>query len=85
MQAGLTPIEALEAAIRNPAQYLGIPASSGTVDTGQRADLVLLNANPLDDIRNTRNMSAAVLKGGLIDSKERAATLQQVEAQWKAR
>ncbi len=83
VQAGLTPMEALQTATKNPAQYLGILPSSGTVETGKRADLVLLEANPLDDIRNTRNISAIIVKGRFVDGGERAKLLQQVETQWK--
>jgi imidazolonepropionase-like amidohydrolase len=79
VQAGLTPMEALQTATRNPAQYLGILASSGTIEIGKRADLVLLDANPLDDIHNTRKISAIVVNGKLIDSDARETLLRQVE------
>jgi imidazolonepropionase-like amidohydrolase len=50
--AGLTPFEALQAGTRNPAIALGVPESFGTVEVGRRADLLLLDADPLADIRN---------------------------------
>jgi imidazolonepropionase-like amidohydrolase len=65
VDAGLTPMEALQAATRNPARFLGIEA--GTVEPGKAANLVLLDANPLDDIRNTRRIHAVVLGGKLFD------------------
>lgn len=63
VDAGLPPYAALEAATRNPAEWLGTLAESGTVEPGKRADLVLLDANPLDDIRNTRRI-AGVMRAG---------------------
>jgi imidazolonepropionase-like amidohydrolase len=62
VQAGFTPLEALQTATRNPGQYLGL-ADTGTVEKGKRADLVLLDANPLDDIRNTRRIQSVVVAG----------------------
>ena len=71
MDAGLTPMQALETATRNPAEFLlGKLDSSGTVEKGKVADLVLLNANPLDDIHNTSRISAVILRGRLIHSPE---------------
>ena len=63
--AGLSPMEALQTATRNPGRFLHIDA--GTIDVGKRADLVLLDANPLDDIHNTRKIRAVVLDGKLLD------------------
>jgi imidazolonepropionase-like amidohydrolase len=65
VDAGLTPMEALQTATRNPARFLHVEA--GTIEVGKRADLVLLDANPLADIRNTRRISAVVLDGTLFD------------------
>jgi hypothetical protein len=63
VQSGLTPIEALQAATLNPARFLGREKDLGTIDTGKIADLVVLDANPLDDIANTRKISAVVFGG----------------------
>jgi len=60
--AGLAPLEALQTATRNPADFLG-RNDSGIIAAGNRADLVLLDANPLEDIANTRRISSVVLKG----------------------
>jgi imidazolonepropionase-like amidohydrolase len=62
VEAGLTPMEALQAATRNAAQALGAD-SLGTLEVGKVADVVLLAANPLDDIRNTRRIVAVVIGG----------------------
>jgi imidazolonepropionase-like amidohydrolase len=70
VKAGLTPLEALQAATRNPAKFLGRLDSLGTIEKGKIADLVLLDANPLEDIRNTRKISAVVLSGKYFDRAE---------------
>ena len=67
VRAGLSPLEALEAATINPAEFFGLDAEMGTIETGRVADLVLLTANPLDDITNTRAIEAVVTKGQLLD------------------
>jgi imidazolonepropionase-like amidohydrolase len=67
VEAGLTPVEALLTATRNPATWLGIDSLTGTIEPGKFADLVLLAANPLDDINNTRNISAVSVNGRWLD------------------
>ena len=66
VEAGLTPLQALQAATMNPAQALGLSDSHGTVEASKFADLVLLDANPLDDIANTQAIHAVVLNGRLL-------------------
>ena len=63
VEAGLTPMQALQTATLNPAKFLGTTADMGTVEKGKIADLVLLDANPLEDINNTRKIQAVVLAG----------------------
>ena len=63
VDAGFTPMEALQTATFNPALFLGKRADFGTVEKGKVADLVLLDANPVDDIRNTRRIAAVVANG----------------------
>ncbi len=70
VKAGFTPLEALQTATRNPAEFLGLQASVGTVQEVKNADLVLLEADPLDDIRNTRQIAAVVIRGRYL-AKER--------------
>lgn len=66
VEAGLTPMQALEAATRAPAEFLGQLKVQGTIAAGQRADLVLLDANPLEDIHNTAKIRAVILRGKLL-------------------
>ncbi len=56
VQAGLTPMQAIVCATKNNAELLGIEATRGTLRPGKRADLLVLAANPLDDITNTRSI-----------------------------
>jgi imidazolonepropionase-like amidohydrolase len=67
VDAGLSPLEAIAAATVNPARALGREAELGSVAAGKLADLVLLEANPLDDIRHTRRIAAVVANGRLLD------------------
>ncbi len=69
VRAGLTPIEAIRAATKNPKEVLGV-ADSGIIAAGQRADLVVLDANPLDDIRNIRHVRWTVIGGSVLDSNQ---------------
>jgi imidazolonepropionase-like amidohydrolase len=64
--SGLTPREALRSATLMPAQFLGIAATTGSVAVGKRADLVLLDADPTRDIRNTQRINAVLLDGRLL-------------------
>ena len=66
-ELGMTPAQALECATIRPADFLGLADSVGTVSAGKVADLVLLDANPLEDIRNLRQIRAVILRGRLFD------------------
>jgi imidazolonepropionase-like amidohydrolase len=63
VQAGLTPYEALRAATSDPARFLGREKEFGTIQIGRRADLVLLSANPLDDINNLAKQVGVMVRG----------------------
>lgn len=65
-RAGLTPLQALQTATINPARYLGRETTSGSVAVGKRADLVVLDADPLLDINNARRIAAVVVRGHLM-------------------
>jgi imidazolonepropionase-like amidohydrolase len=65
VSGGMTPFEALRSATLEPARYFGMLDSLGTIAPGKLADLLLLDANPLQDIRNTRRISAVVANGRL--------------------
>jgi hypothetical protein len=65
VEAGLTPLAALQAATLNPARVLDMSDSLGTAESGKLADVVLLDANPLQDIRNTQKIRAVVADGRL--------------------
>ena len=61
--AGLSPLQALQAATRTAAEYRGTLQSEGTIEVGKRADLVLLDVDPLRDIVNARRVHAVVVGG----------------------
>lgn len=63
VKAGLTPYQALEASTRIPSEVMGNPKEWGTIEVGKRADMVLLNANPLDNISNTREIEGVMVRG----------------------
>lgn len=65
---GMTPADVLERTTRMSAAFLGIADSVGTVASGQVADLVLLDANPLEDIRNLGRIASVILRGTVYDS-----------------
>ncbi|HEX9937883.1 MAG TPA: amidohydrolase family protein [Longimicrobium sp.] len=77
---GLTPLQALRAATLEPARFLKMTDSLGTVAQGKTADLVVLDADPLADIRNVGRIHAVVLNGRLIDAAERERILRAAEA-----
>ena len=82
--AGFTPMEALQTATLNPAKFLGMDDKLGTIEQGKLADLVLLDANPLDDIRNTQKIAAVVVNGRYFSRADLDKMLAGVEAAAKA-
>jgi imidazolonepropionase-like amidohydrolase len=83
--AGFTPMEALQTATLNPAKFLGMEDKLGTVETGKLADLVLLEANPLEDIRNTQKIAAVIVNGEYLSRADLDKMLAGVDAAAKAK
>ncbi len=77
-QAGLTNMQTLQTATLNAAKFLGLE-DTGTVERGKRADLVLLDANPLENISNTQKISAVVLNGRYFSRADLDHLLREVE------
>jgi imidazolonepropionase-like amidohydrolase len=69
-EAGLSPLQSLQAATINAAKYFGRETVQGTIEADKRADLVLLDSAPLLDIRNTRRVAAVVVRGRLMSRTE---------------
>ncbi len=79
VKAGFTLMEALQTATLNPAKFLGTIDSLGTIQKGKIADMVLLNANPLHDIRNTQNIEAVFVNGRYLSKQTLKTMLSKVE------
>ena len=67
VEAGMTPMEALQAATRDAADCLGYLGDLGTIEEGKIADLVLLDADPLADISNTLRIATVIQAGRVVD------------------
>jgi Amidohydrolase family len=81
--AGLSPFEVLQAATYNPAVFLGTTSSTGTVAAGKIADLVLLNANPLDDVDNAFRQEGVMLHGRWFPESELQSRLTRMPGEAK--
>jgi imidazolonepropionase-like amidohydrolase len=79
--AGLTPYQALRTGTVNVARYLKEEGRSGVVRSGARADLILLDANPLQDISNSMRINGVVVNGRWIGPAEREQMLARLAAQ----
>ena len=78
--AGLTPAEALRSSTLQPARFFDTTGTMGSVDKGKTADLVLLDANPLADIRNTRKISAVIVNGKYLPKARLTVIRGQIKA-----
>jgi imidazolonepropionase-like amidohydrolase len=67
VKAGMTPLQAISAATANSARIIGIERQTGTIELEKWADLVLLDSNPVADIRNTRSIRAIMQAGRIVD------------------
>jgi len=81
VQGGFSPLQAIRAATLNGASYLGMNKEIGSLEVGKLADLVIMDANPLDDIRNSEKIKYVMINGRLYDS----ATLNEVGTREKLR
>ena len=79
VKSGFTPVQALQAAITMPAQFLNKMDKHGVVEQGRLADVVLLDENPISDIRNTRKIFGVVANGKYYSRRDLDTMLQQVE------
>ncbi|MCG9970527.1 amidohydrolase family protein [Gramella sp. YB25] len=79
VKGGLSPVEALRTATINPARYLKRENEIGTIESGKIADLILLNANPLQDISNTQNIEAVMFQGHLLNRSKLDKMLLQLK------
>jgi imidazolonepropionase-like amidohydrolase len=70
VQAGFTPMEAIQAATIVPARAMGIEKESGTVEKGKRGDLILVDGNPLEDIHQIRNVEYVITNGTMFHTAE---------------
>ena len=75
-QGGMSPMEALRAATSDAARYLGLDNDLGTLEKGKLADLIVLDRNPLENIRNSESLAMVMLSGRLYDAK----TLNEIDA-----
>ena len=78
--AGFTPLEALQTATLNPARFFNLENQLGVIELGKLADIVLLRANPLDDISNTQKIAAVIANGHYFSRQGLDKLLAQVES-----
>jgi imidazolonepropionase-like amidohydrolase len=70
IQAGFTPMEAIQAATLVPARVMGLEKEVGTVEVDKRADVIVIDGDPLADIRNPRNVEFTIVRGKMYNSSE---------------
>lgn len=80
VESGLTTMQALQTATLNPARFLNKTTEFGTIERGRLADLILLDANPLLDIRNTQKINSVVVNGRLLDRQTLDRMLSEIKA-----
>ncbi|MBZ9630053.1 amidohydrolase family protein [Salegentibacter sp. LM13S] len=79
VNTGLSPYEVLVTGTKNAADYFGTPEEFGTVQQGRRADLILLNANPLEDITNVQNRAGVMVRGLWYPEEKIGQKLKEIE------
>lgn len=80
VDTGMTELQSLQTATLNPALFMGREEELGSVQEGKRASLVLLNGNPLEDISNTREIEAVILRGTYFDRQSLDEKLQNTRS-----
>jgi imidazolonepropionase-like amidohydrolase len=80
VELGLTPYQAIETGTLKVAQYFGTVAETGTVAAGKRADLILLNGNPLREVSNTERRAGVMVNGRWFPESEIQQRLEQIAA-----
>lgn len=80
-QGGMSPLQAIRSATLNGAEHLGMGKELGSLESGKLADMIILDANPLDDIRNTEKIKYVIINGRVYDS----ATMNETISREKAR
>lgn len=83
VEAGLSPYEAIETGTRNPAEAMGKSGEFGTIETGKRADLILLNANPLDDVGNIQKRVGVMMRGHWLTEEQLHSMLDELVESYK--
>ena len=84
VEAGVPTYAVLEAATTNPAAFFGRGAEFGTVEVGKRADLILVEGNPLEDIRNVHRQAGVMVRGRWLPKREIDRRLAEIAAKWAA-
>ena len=79
----MTPYQALRASTTNPFEFLGELDEAGTVEVGKRADLVLIEASPLEDITNTREIAGVMIQGRWLSQAELQEGLDELAASYE--
>jgi imidazolonepropionase-like amidohydrolase len=83
VRGGMSPLGALQTATINPARYLQLDRTFGSVEVGKVADLVLLDANPLENIANVQRINAVMVAGRLLDRRELDAILAKARREFQ--
>lgn len=83
VQAGVPIYAVLEAATKNPAAFFGQEAEFGTVEVGKRADLILVEGNPLEDIRNVHRQAGVMVRGRWLSKDEIQRRLDEIARKWQ--
>jgi imidazolonepropionase-like amidohydrolase len=80
VEIGLTPFEALRTSTTRPFEYLGEIDKAGTIEVGKQSDMVLVDANPLEDITGASKVSGVLMRGRWIGSDEIKKRMKDIEA-----